>query len=158
MVMADVENALFRDSSRGLEGGSFFLTTLLNRKDARTKKGKDAVDAMEEFYLLKSDARFCQFMIHKFNLDPNEDNTPSQIKTASSDKKSEYLCGLVALVLKDLMPCFKSSEDVDPGLIEFPLGGGRRSPTCTATWYPSGRWSITATGGRWRRLCGPEPS
>ena len=108
------------------EGGSFFLTTLLNRKDARTKKGKDAVDAMEEFYLLKSDARFCQFMIHKFNLDPNADNTPSQIKTASSDKKSEYLCGLVALVLKDLMPCFKSSEDVDPGLIDFPLGGGRR--------------------------------
>ena len=131
MVLADVENALFRDSSRGLEGGSFFLSTLLNRKDARCKKGKDAVDAMEEFYLLKSDARFCQYMIHKFNLDPNTDNTPPHLKTASSDMKSEYLSGLVALALKDLMPCFKSSEDVDPGLIDFPLGGGRRKSKVT---------------------------
>ena len=57
MVLADCENEMFREPSRGLEGGSYFLSTLLNRKDAHTKKGKDAIDAMEEYFLLKADAR-----------------------------------------------------------------------------------------------------
>ena len=37
MAVADCESELFRDSSRGLDGGAFFLATLLNRKDAKNK-------------------------------------------------------------------------------------------------------------------------
>ena len=44
MVVADCATELFRDSSRGLEGGFFFITTLLQRKEARTGKGKDSID------------------------------------------------------------------------------------------------------------------
>ena len=55
MVLADIEHELFRDGSRGLEGGAYFAATLLNREEARTKKGKEAIDAIEEFFLLKSD-------------------------------------------------------------------------------------------------------
>ena len=58
MVMADCESELVRDNSRGLDGGAFFQATLLNRKEAKTAKGKNAIDELKEFYLLKSDARF----------------------------------------------------------------------------------------------------
>ena len=40
MVVADCKSELFRDGSRGLEGGAFFLATLLNRKEAQTSKGR----------------------------------------------------------------------------------------------------------------------
>ena len=85
MVLADCQNEMFRNGSRGLEGGSFFVSTLLNRKDARTQKGKDAVDAFEEFFLLKADARFCHYIISKFGLNPFLDNTPPLLKHASAD-------------------------------------------------------------------------
>ena len=60
MVVADCESELFRDNSRGLEGGAFFVTTLLNRKEARTAKGKNAIDSFKDIFMLKSDARFIQ--------------------------------------------------------------------------------------------------
>jgi hypothetical protein len=127
MVLADVENELFRDGSRGLEGGSFFLTTLLNRKDARMKRGKDAIDSLEEFFLLKSDARFCHYFLQKFQLNPSVDNTPPLLKKSTPDKKAKYLHELVGKALKDMLPYFKSAEDIDPLLIDFPVENGRRN-------------------------------
>ena len=52
MVLADCENGLFRDESRGLEGGAFVLATLLNRKEAQTSKGKNSLDSLKDFFLL----------------------------------------------------------------------------------------------------------
>ena len=40
MCVADVESELFRDKSRGLEGGAFYIATLLNRKKPRLLKEK----------------------------------------------------------------------------------------------------------------------
>ena len=77
MVLADCESELVRDGSRGLEGGAFFAATLLNRKEAQTSKGKHSMDALKDFYALKSDARFIQYFLHKFDLDPQKDNTPN---------------------------------------------------------------------------------
>ena len=127
MVLADVENELFREKSRGLEGGSFFLATLLNRKDALLKKGKDAVDGLEEYFLLKADARFCHYFLNKFGLDPSIDNTPPLLKKYPSEKKAEYLHNKVAEVLRELLPFFKDAQDVDPELKDFPVQGGRRN-------------------------------
>ena len=121
MVLADIENELFRDGSRGLEGGAYFAATLLNRKEARTKKGKEAIDAFEEFFLLKSDVRFCQYTIKKYGLQLNKDNTPSHLKTAQKEEKLSYIYGLVANSLKDLMPCFSNAKDVDPELTDHPV-------------------------------------
>ena len=90
MVLADCESELFRDNSRGLEGGSFFVATLLNRREAKTQKGKDAIDAIKDFILLKADARFCHLFINKFKLDPSYDNTPDHIKAASFDQKELF--------------------------------------------------------------------
>ena len=127
MVLADCENELFRDSSRGQEGGSFFLATLLNRKDARTQRGKDAVDAFEEYFLLKAQARFCHYFIRKFELNPCLDNTPPLLKNASAERKRTFLHEKVSSALKDLMPFFKNAKDVDPLLIDFPVENGRRN-------------------------------
>ena len=49
-VVADCENTLFRDASRGLEGGYFFAASLLNRKNVKIKKGKDSIDDFKEFF------------------------------------------------------------------------------------------------------------
>ena len=72
-VTADAENELFREDSRGLPGGSFLLATILNRKDAKSKRGKDAIEAFKEFFLLKADATFCNYFLHKHNLDDTID-------------------------------------------------------------------------------------
>ena len=95
MVLADCESELFRDDSRGLEGGGFFVATLLNRKETLTSKGKNAMDGFKDLYILKSDARFLQYFFHKYELDPLVDNTPHGIRSASSQRKMEYLHTLV---------------------------------------------------------------
>ena len=127
MVIADVENQLFRDRSRGLAGGSFLLATLLNRKDAKSKKGKDAVEAFREFFLLKADATFCSYFLHKFKLNDKIDNTPHLLRSSSSEKKMKYLHQLVAEALKDLLPYFKEAETASCQLDDFPLAAGRRN-------------------------------
>ena len=126
MALADVEHELFRDQSRGLDGGAYFLASLLNRKDARTKKGKEAIDAIEEFLLLKADVRFCQFMIRKYGLTLDKDNTPTSLKTAPKDVKLAYLHDLVSEALKDLLPLFKDAQDKDPELIDHPVGSNSK--------------------------------
>ena len=122
MALADVEHELFRDSSRGLEGGSYFIASLLNRKDARSKKGKEAIDAIEEYLLIKADARFCHIMFKKYGLKAETDNTPSELKSAPKDKKLAYIHELVASALRDLLPLFKNAQDKDPELIDHPVG------------------------------------
>ena len=90
MVVADCESELVRDGSRGLAGGAFFMATLLNRKEAKTARGKDDIDSLKDFILLKGDVRFCQYFIRSKNLDPEVDNTPDNIKTARADQKVAY--------------------------------------------------------------------
>ena len=127
MVVADCESKLFRDSSRGLEGGAFFQATILHRKEAKLGKGKDSIDALKDMILLKADARFCQCYIKKKNLDPNIDNTPPLIKSASPQRKQSYLHQEVANVLRDLLPEFKHCRLEDPMLQDHPLQEGRRA-------------------------------
>ena len=127
MVLADTENQLFRDRSRGLPGGSFLLATILNRKDAKTKKGKDAVEAFREFFLLKADATFANFFLHKYKLNDQVDNTPILLRNASPDRKIHYLHKLVLDALKDLLPYFKDVEISSCQLDDFPLAAGRRN-------------------------------
>lgn len=95
MVLADAESEITRENSRGLPGGSFLLATILNRKDARMKKGKEAIEAFKDFFELKSDAMFCTFFLQKFKLDENIDNTPNNLKN-SPEKMLRYLHKLVA--------------------------------------------------------------
>ena len=133
MAVADCNNELFRDCSRGLDGGAFFLATLLNRKDAKTKKGKDAIDALKDFITLKADARFCQYFILKYELDPAVDNTPAELKTATVDKKELFIHEKVEEVLRDLLPFFRSCSSSDPHLIDHPLQEGRRSKYRTSS-------------------------
>ena len=127
MVVADCENELIRDKSRGLEGGAFFAATILNRKEAKTGKGKDSIDFLKDFYLLKSDARFCQYFIFKHGLDPEVDNTPDLMKAATNDKKEEFIHSKVTDALKDLLPFFRNCSSADPQLEDHPLQEGRRS-------------------------------
>ena len=127
--MADCESELFRDESRGLEGGAFFLATLLNRKRAKTSKGKNAIDSLKDFYLLKSDARFCQYFLQKFGFDSSKDNTPDLMKTASAEEKIKFLHDLVADCLRDLLPYFKESKtsaETVTKLRDHPLQNGRK--------------------------------
>ena len=128
MAVADCESVLFRDESRGLEGGAFFTATLLNRKETLTAKGKNAMDEFKDLYLLKSEARFIQYFFHKFETDPVHDNTPDSIRTASLKIKKDYLHGLVSDCLKDLLPFFKQSNiSAEPSsqLLDHPLQKGR---------------------------------
>ena len=127
MVIADCHNELFRDCSRGLDGGAFFAATILNRKDAKTKKGKDAIDAIKDFILLKGDARFCQYFISKYNLDPSLDNTPESIKKSSPAEKEEFVHKKVNEALRDLIPFFRGCCYEDPQLTDHPLQDGRRA-------------------------------
>ena len=113
MVMADCDSELFRDCSRGLEGGSFFAATLLDRKDAKTKKGKDAIDSLKDFIILKADARFCQFFVKKFNLDPEVDNTPESVKKSTITDKEAFIHRKVEEALRDLLPFFRKSNYED---------------------------------------------
>ena len=127
MVIADCHNELFRDCSRGLDGGAFFAATILNRKDAKTKKGKDAIDAIKDFILLKGDARFCQYFISKYDLDPSVDNTPASIRLSSPAQKEEFVHQRVIEALRDLLPFFRDCCYEDPQLTDHPLQDGRRA-------------------------------
>ena len=129
MVVADCESELFRDNSRGLEGGAFFVTTLLNRKEARTAKGKNAIDSFKDIFMLKSDARFIQYFMIKNNFDSSEDNTPPLLKTKNPEEKQGFLHNLVAECLRDLLPYFqqsKLSDETHELLVDHPLQQGRR--------------------------------
>ena len=95
---------------------------MLNRKDARVKKGKEAIDAIEEYLLLKADARFCHFIMKKYGLNPEIDNTPNHLMKASKDEKLSYIHGLVTDALKDFIPLFTAAQDKDPELIDHPVG------------------------------------
>ena len=127
MVMADCESELFRDCSRGLEGGAYFVATLLNRKDAKQKKGKDAIDSLKDFITLKADARFCQFFLMKYDMDPQVDNTPDLLKSASPEQKEAYLHEKVEETLRELLPFFRACSVNDPSLDDHPLQKGRRA-------------------------------
>ena len=127
MVVADCESQLFRDNSRGLEGGAYFQATILQRKEAKSGKGKDSIDALKDMILLKADVRFNHTFIMTHGLDPNFDNTPPLIKSASREKKANYLYQKVADTLKDLLPEFKNCRLEDPGLADHPLQEGRRA-------------------------------
>ena len=132
-VVADCESQLFREPSKGLEGGAFFHATILGRKEAKVGWGKDSIDALKDFILLKSDGRFCQYFVQKYNLDPETDQTPDLLKTASSVKKDAYLHGLVEQALKELLPFFRECRNVDPQLCDHPLQDGQRpkfQPAC----------------------------
>ena len=126
MVLADAESEITRERSRGLSGGSFLLSTLLNRKAARTKKGKEDVEALKDYFLLKSDATFCHYTLHKYELDENVDNTPIKIRQGSRDAKQKYLHNLVAEALKDLLPYFKEAKHNIATIPDFPLQEGRK--------------------------------
>ena len=126
MVVADCESELFRDGSRGLHGGAFFVATLLNRKEAKTARGKDNIDSLKDLILLKVDARFCHYYISRNNLDPEVDNTPDNVKESSVDEKVDFLHVQVAEVLRELLPYFKKCSLEDPLLHDHPLQEGRR--------------------------------
>ena len=127
MVVADCESELFMDSSRGLEGGAFFVATILNRKEAKAKKGKDAIDEIKDFILIKSDARFCQYFVKKYDLDPSRDNTPDLMKSKKYDEKEAFVHKLVEDALRDLLPYFRACRNEDPKLEDHPLQDGRRA-------------------------------
>ena len=129
MVTADCESELFRDNSRGLEGGAFLLATILNRKEAKTSKGKTGLDSLKDFYVLKSDARFSQYFFAKFNFNPNHDNTPDLMRTKSPEQKVTYLHDLVAECLRDLLPFFRESKisaETADILLDHPVQQGRK--------------------------------
>ena len=126
MCIADVESELFRDCSRGIEGGAFMTATLLNRKKAKTCKGKENIDALKDFINIKAEAMFNPYFISKFHLDPSVDNTPPFIKTASQDRKISYLHAMVIEALKDLLPYFQDCTGILPDLTDFPV---RQLPT-----------------------------
>ena len=94
MVVADCESELFRDNSRGLHGGAFFVATLLNRKEAKTARGKDNIDSLKDLINLKVDARFCHYYIKRNNLDPDVDNTPDDVKVLIGEFVSNFTFGL----------------------------------------------------------------
>ena len=121
MVLADVESSLFRDNSRGLEGGAFSTATLLNRKKAKLSKGKDDIDAIKDYISIKGDARFAQYFLAKYNLDPSKDHTPDLLKTGSENAKKEYLHQKVRGALKDLLPMFRDCTGVMPDMKDFPV-------------------------------------
>ena len=126
MVLADCANQLFRESSRGLEGGVFFTATMLNRKEAKTGQGKNSLDEIKDFMLLKSEVQFCHCFLKKYNFNPNYDNTPALLKSADWKKKQNYVYSLVEAALKDLLPYFKDCSTDDPHLDDHPLQDGRR--------------------------------
>ena len=129
MVMADCESELFREDSRGLNGGAFFLATLLNRKEAKSSKGKNNIDSLKDFYLLKSDARFIQYFVLKFDIDPLTDNTPDLLKSGTNEEKITYLHDLVSQCLTELLPFFRESSistDTSSQLWNHPLQNGSK--------------------------------
>ena len=110
MVVADCITELFRDVSRGIEGGYHFIATMLQRHEAKSSKGKDAVDDLEDFMILNADARFCQFFILKYDFDPSQDNTPLLIRRARASDKVAFVHHKVEAALRDLLPYFRKSH------------------------------------------------
>ena len=108
------------------------MATFLNRKEAKTGKGKDAIDPIKDFLLIKADARFCQYFIKKYNLDPDVDNTPALVKSATSEQKEIFVHTKVEGALKDLLPYFRRCRNTDPHLDDHPLQEGRRAKFQTA--------------------------
>ena len=121
MCIADIESELFRDCSRGLNGGAFSTATMLNRKRAKLSKGKDDIDALKDFISIKAEAFFDLYFLSKYNIDPTYDNTPPLLKAASKEKKVDYLHSLVAEALKDLLPYFQECSGVLPNMNNFPF-------------------------------------
>ena len=102
------------------------MATLLNRKEAKTARGKDDIDSLKDLILLKVDARFCHYYISRNNLNPEVDNTPDGVKESSVDHKVDFLHMQVAEVLRELLPFFKDCSIEDPLLHDHPLQEGRR--------------------------------
>ena len=132
MCIADIEAELFRDCSRGLDGGAFTTATLLNRKRAKLSKGKDDIDSIKDFINIKAEAMFAQCFLSKYKLDPSVDNTPPLLRTASKDRKIEYLHSMVADTLRDLIPYFKECSGVVPHMKDFPFITHSREGTISA--------------------------
>ena len=101
MVTADCRKELFMDPSRGLPGGSFHKATLINRTDAKEKKGKEAISSISDFIKINCQVRFNQYFIQKYHLDVNKDNTPDYIRKSSKEEQIEYLHSMTSSVLKD---------------------------------------------------------
>ena len=131
MCAADVESGLFRDCSRGLEGGAFNTATLLHRTKAKLCKGKDAIDHLKDFISIKGEAMFDQYFLKKYNLDPLVDNTPSLLKTAPAAEKEAFLYSKVQDALKDLLPEFKDCTGIPPNMDDFPLR--QKATPCQST-------------------------
>ena len=125
-TLADCTNQLFRDTSRGIDGGLFFLATLLHRKEAKTGQGKDSIDSLKDFTILRAETRFNHYFCKKYEMDPEKDNTPVHIRKCSSAEKIAYVHSLVAEALKDLLPLFRDCSLEDPLLEDHPLQDGRR--------------------------------
>ena len=121
MCVADLESELFRDCSRGLEGGAFTTATLLNRKRAKLSKGKNDIDALKDFINLKAEAYFAHCFLSKYNLDPSFDNTPALIKSASKERKCLYLHSMVQETLKEILPEFRECTGTLPDMTDYPV-------------------------------------
>ena len=117
-----MSSELFRDNSRGMEGGAFSIAVLLNRKKAKSAKGKDNIDALKEFIVLKGEACFSHFFLAKYNLNPDVDNTPDELKKGTKGEKAAYIHSLVNDALKDLLPMFEKSSGVTPDMTDYPVG------------------------------------
>ena len=122
-----MDSELFRNNSRGLEGGAFSMATLLNRKKAKLSKGKDDIDALKDFIVLKADARFAQYFISKHEINPLIDNTPDGIKHATNTAKVEFLHAKVEEALRDLLPMFNKCTGIAPDMEDFPVKQELRS-------------------------------
>ena len=135
MCVADLESGLFRECSRGLDGGAFTTATLLHRNKAKLSKGKDAIDALKDFITIKAEARFVQYFLAKYALDPSVDNTPPSLRTAPASKKEAYLHEKVQEALRDLLPQFRECTGVLPNMDNFPF---QEQSSSTATKLSSG--------------------
>jgi len=105
-----------------MEGGAFSIAVLLNRKKAKSAKGKDNIDALKEFIVLKGEACFSHFFLAKYNLNPDVDNTPDELKKGTKGEKAAYIHSLVKDALKDLLPMFEKSSGVTPDMTDYPVG------------------------------------
>ena len=63
---------------------------------------KDAVEAFRELFLLKANATFANFFLHKYKLNDQVDNTQILLRNAAPDRKIHYLHKLVMDTLKDV--------------------------------------------------------
>ena len=79
--------------------------------------------------MLKSDARFIQYFVLKFDIDPLTDNTPDLLKSGTNEEKITYLHDLVSQCLTELLPFFRESSistDTSSQLWNHPLQNGSK--------------------------------